>query len=193
MAHIFDEKMMKKLDSPERRKEMPPLETLRRFGLREGEIAADIGCGIGFFSLSAAQIVGPSGRVYAFDISEAMLEELTSRAKKEGILNLEALLSTQYEFPVEDEAVDFCIVANVLHEVDDRERLLGAIGRMLRPGGKLAVIEWKKLNMEQGPPLEVRVSQDELEGLLTACGFEMTNAGEISERFYWFTVMKSLD
>lgn len=190
MAHIFDEKMMKKLDSPERRKEMPPIETLKRLGLREGDIAADIGCGIGFFSLSAGQIVGPSGRVYAFDISEAMLEELASRAKKEGILNLEALLSTQYEFPVEGEAIDFCLISNVLHEVDERKRLLESIKHMLKSGGRLAVIEWKKLKMDQGPPPEVRISQDELESLLGDCGFAVSGKGDISERFYWMSAIK---
>lgn len=190
MAHIFDEKMMKKLDSPERRREMPPLKTLEMLGIREGDTAADIGCGIGFFSLSAAQMVGSEGLVYAFDISAAMLEELTRRAEKESIPNIKALVSTQYEFPIEEGVVDFCIVSNVFHEVDDRKRLLEAVWGMLRPGGRLAVIEWKKLQMEQGPPLDVRISQEELEGLLAECGFEVSGKGDISERFYWTSAVK---
>ena len=75
MTHKFDAKNRHKLDNPKRREMLPPEKTLIRLGLKQGDIVADIGCGIGYFTIPAANIVGDSGKVFAMDISPEMLEE----------------------------------------------------------------------------------------------------------------------
>ncbi len=62
MVHKFNPKDLQKLDNPERRRLLPPEETLERLGLRKNDIIADIGCGIGYFSFAASKIVGTNGK-----------------------------------------------------------------------------------------------------------------------------------
>lgn len=74
MKKTFDVKNMHKLDNPKRRELLPPDQTLRKLGIKEGEIIADIGCGIGYFTLPASKMVGEKGKIYAMDISAEMLQ-----------------------------------------------------------------------------------------------------------------------
>ena len=73
MTHKFNIDNKHKLDSPKWRELLPPSETLKKLELYDGAIAADIGCGIGYFTLPAAELVGSQGRVYALDVSEEIL------------------------------------------------------------------------------------------------------------------------
>ena len=76
MTHKFKVSEKQKLDNPERRAFLPPEETLRKLGLQPGEIMADIGCGIGYFTFPAASIVGPNVKVFALDVAPEMLAEV---------------------------------------------------------------------------------------------------------------------
>ena len=82
MSHKFSAKDKSKLDNPERRKILPPPITLEKLYLQKGDIVADVGCGIGYFNIPAAVIVGEMGKVYAIDISEEMLREVQERVGK---------------------------------------------------------------------------------------------------------------
>ena len=84
MAHKFDIKNMKKLDSPQRRKLMPPKITLLELGLKKGNIVADIGCGIGYFTIPAAEIVSPNP-VFALDSSQEMLDYMMENNTCENV------------------------------------------------------------------------------------------------------------
>ena len=81
MSHKFDAKNKHKLDNETRRKMLPPEQTLLSLGLKEGDIMADIGCGIGYFAVPASKIVGKSGKVFAMDILPEMLEEVHVKIK----------------------------------------------------------------------------------------------------------------
>lgn len=76
MVHKFDVKNRSKLDNAERRSILPSEKTIASFNLSEGDIMADIGCGIGYFTIPTSKIVGESGRIFAMDISPEMLERL---------------------------------------------------------------------------------------------------------------------
>ena len=89
MPHIFNPDDKHKLDTAERRAEMPPEKTLLAAGLRPCDIFLDVGCGTGYFALPAVNIVGPKGRVYATDISPIMLAELRSKMAAAGVFNIE--------------------------------------------------------------------------------------------------------
>lgn len=176
MPHKFNPERMAMLVSPDRHQRQPPERLLRAIGLPVGARVADIGCGPGFYSLPAAQLVGPTGTVYALDLEEAMLHTVRSRAAEQGITNVETLQSEENRFPLADGSVDVALVANVLHECADQGAFLREARRVVVDGGRLAVIEWRKEPMPMGPPLSERMTVEDVRRLLLEAGFPALDA-----------------
>jgi ubiquinone/menaquinone biosynthesis C-methylase UbiE len=111
---------------------------------RPGMAAVDIGCGMGFFTLPLARLVGDGGRVVCVDIQEKMLSSLRRRARRKGVDHIvETRMATEEDLPLDDLAgeMDLAIAAHVLHETPYPRRFLGQCYQVLRPGGRLLVIE----------------------------------------------------
>lgn len=177
------------LESPERYKILPPYNTLKYICLKEDDIMIDIGCGTGYFTLPASQIVGPAGRVIGIDISEEMLKEVRSKIKSTNS-NIELLLSDSIQLPVSDSIGTFALLSNVLHETDDMLVMLKEVHRVLKPGGQLAILEWEKREMPMGPPLEHRLHQDEIISLVTEAGFTMAKLSPAGDYHISCTAIK---
>jgi ubiquinone/menaquinone biosynthesis C-methylase UbiE len=169
---------------------MPPFETLERLGFTKGTNMADIGCGIGYFSVPAADIGGESSKIYAMDISLEMLEEVEKRALEVGMSNIRTVKVDEYDLKLENQSVGFALLSNVLHEVDDKERYITEIHRILSSDGIFAIIEWEKINGESGPPFEHRISFEEVTQLLTKSGYESIVKHNIGHDFYGITAVK---
>ncbi|MDY1591414.1 MAG: class I SAM-dependent methyltransferase [Methanofastidiosum sp.] len=183
MAHKINVKHMYRLDSPERRKMLPPEETLFNAGLTKNDIFIDIGCGIGYFSIPASKIVGPKGKVFALDTSKEMLEELNRRINEDKITNIENIHSTPYNFHLDQDTGTFALISNVLHEVDDKLIFLSETNRVLKTNGKLCIIEWQKKETEKGPPLKYRLSELEVKKLLDQTNFKLLDSYSIADDF----------
>lgn len=190
MTHKFDSSNRCKLDNEKRRQVMPPYKTLENLGLTGGVDVADIGCGIGYFTISAAEIAGPTSKIYALDISAEMLDEAEKRAFEAGISNIRSIMADEYDLKLEDQSVGFAILSNVLHEIEDKKRYINEINRILKSGGKLAIIEWEKVKGESGPPLEHRISSEEAVKLLAENGFGNIVKLSIGKDFYGITATK---
>ncbi len=190
MAHKFDPKHIGRLDNPERRKALPPEEVLRAAGMLPGDTVADIGAGIGYFSFAAAKLAGPGGRIYAIDSSPDMLRELRNRIASSGGSTVVAVQSGEYEIMLPDESVDFAFMCNVLHEVEDKDRFLKAVRAALKPGGRLAVVEWQKKPMEIGPPVGERIDPDEAADLVRRLAFNDVTRVDYSDTYYIVTAKK---
>lgn len=171
MSHLFDPEERHKLDSAERRAEMPPDETLVKAGIKPGDIVLDLGCGMGYFSFPAARMIGPKGMVHAVDVSGVMLAEVRSRAASSGIFNLRTHQAPHGQLTLPDAPFTFCLISDTLHEVEDKPLFLSAVAAALRPGARLAVIEWAKKETKGGPPLKDRLGEDEIQVLLKKAGF----------------------
>ncbi|HWQ30427.1 MAG TPA: class I SAM-dependent methyltransferase [Negativicutes bacterium] len=190
MAHKFNPSHKEKLDNPKRREALPPYDTLKRLRLSEGDIIADIGCGIGYFTLSAAELSGPGGKVYALDISDEMLDETKKAAMEKGFTNIELVRNTEYDLVIGGESVTYCFISLVLHEVDDLKRYVEEIGRILRCGGRLAIIEWQKIVSDFGPPVDHRLDRVELIDLLESKGYLMEEQLELGVDYYAIVAVK---
>lgn len=171
MPHKFDPEHLERLTDPERVQWQDPVAILRTFGLQSGMSMADVGCGPGFFSLPAANLVGNAGRVYAIDMEEAMLWALQERLLQKGVRRVLPVLSRESLIPLPSDSVDLALLVNVLHELDGGATLR-EVRRLIRGDGRFGVVDWKKEPMEHGPPLEHRVSADEAETFLAKNGFE---------------------
>lgn len=165
--HKFNPKSIAKLDNPDRRQNMPPLETLRKFKIGDYGTFLDVGCGTGYFSSTAAEIM-KDGNVIGIDILDEMIEVATARSQ--GFKNLAYRKSEEYSFPISEKSVEYVFVSNVLHEIEDKSRYLGEIKRVLKSKGFLCIIEWDKKPMEMGPPMDERISVEELMELASTEG-----------------------
>ncbi len=183
MTHRFDPKNMQRLDNPERRELLPPSRVLADIGLTPGQAFLDIGAGIGYFLFPALEIVGQGGRVVATDVSAEMLEELRRRAGTASP-NIDFLHCESNALPLPDGSIDTALIAFVLHEIDDRAGQLAEVGRVLRKGGRLAVIEWKMKEPPPGPPPAERIAPDETAGLCEKAGLAPVRREEVNAHHY---------
>ncbi len=172
-GHKFDPAHRAYLDSEERRSYLDPDAILGAFGLGPGFILADVGAGTGFFSLPASKRVGPSGRIYALDVEDAMLEDLRAKVRDQALSNIRILRSQEDRIPLPNMSVDVAFLACVLHELDG-PGTLRECRRILKSGGQLAVVDWKKIDQDIGPPIEHRLSEGEARAFLLRGGFTPT-------------------
>ena len=184
MAHTFDVKSFAKLDSPERRSLLPPEKILQQFNLSPGDVVADIGCGIGYFSLPASVIVGSSGKILAMDISAEMLHQVKKRALHSDTNNIETIQIDGENFIMADGSADVVLAFFVLHEASDASHFLAEAGRILKPGGTLALIDWEKRETRLGPPLAHRIARTDACDLLTQAGFVTRSVFDNEADFY---------
>lgn len=189
MAHKFNPDNKKKLDNEWRRENLPPVETLGKLGLQASDRVADIGCGIGYFTIPAAQIIGEN-KIYALDTSPEMLEEVKGRSKELAIDNVETVKTEELDLLIPDEAVTFALLVNVIHEVVDKNQFLEEISRIIKPGGKLAIIDWEKAQTPMGPPIDHRIAKEDLVGMLEEIGFNCQKIQSFTENFYGLVMVK---
>jgi ubiquinone/menaquinone biosynthesis C-methylase UbiE len=115
-----------------------PREDLSQVGLTAGQTVLDYGCGVGTYTIPAAQIVSPQGVVYALDKHPLAIEMVAKRAAQEKLVNVETIYS-DLATGLAGETVDVVLLYDVLHAVPDQLALLRELGRVLKPGGILSV------------------------------------------------------
>jgi ubiquinone/menaquinone biosynthesis C-methylase UbiE len=131
------------LASPMRRWRENPDELLAPL-VEPGMTVVDIGCAMGFFSLPAARLVGPEGRVVCVDVQRRMLSSLAGRARRKGFSDVvETRLSTQADLGLGDleGKADLALAIHVVHETAYPSRWFRQVSQILRPGGRLVVTE----------------------------------------------------
>ena len=190
MTHKFDPLNINRLDNEWRRQNIPPISTLEKLSLSSTDIVADIGCGIGYFTIPAARMVESENKVYALDTSDIMLEEVKKRMSAAGVLNIIAIKTSEYDLKLPNESVTFALIVNVLHEIEDKVQFITEVRRILKPEGKIAIIEWEKENMEMGPPKEDRIGKDETAALLRSFGMIAGGTIQLANVFYGLVAVK---
>jgi ubiquinone/menaquinone biosynthesis C-methylase UbiE len=116
----------------------PPARILREAGIREGLTVLDFGCGPGGFSLAAARLVGPQGRVYALDHHPLAARSVRKSAGRRGLGNIRSVFGTGLA-DLPGESVDLTLVYDVLHDLPEPGPVLSGLHRVLKPGGVLSV------------------------------------------------------
>ena len=152
---------------------LDPAELLQAVPAELGNVVADFGCGNGYYSVSAAQIVGSKGQVFALDIMEDALSQTASLAKTMGLSNISTRLCDLEKSggaPINDTSCDLVIISSLLHQVEKKDIMLKEAYRVLKTGGKLLVVEWKP-DANLGPAVSSRIAKNETAELLEKHGF----------------------
>ncbi|MCU0800099.1 MAG: class I SAM-dependent methyltransferase [Candidatus Thermoplasmatota archaeon] len=170
---------------------------LLKAGLCKGHIMIDAGCGDGHISLAASGIVGKDGYVHALDVHGPSIVMLDSFVKEKGLTNIRpALMDITMGLPFPNADVDMVMMSNVLHGLVHNEEetlFLREVKRVLRPGGKFAVIEFRKEETDFGPPLDIRLSMEDIKALLTGLGLEKSSNMDISPSHYMAVFIKDVE
>ena len=148
--HKFDPRKREILDDPKRFFFENPDKIISEAGVKTGYIVADIGCGTGFFTIPLARYVGESGKVYALDTSPPMIRELRKRVK--NLKQVKPILSGENKFLLKESILDFALLVNMIHELENWRLFLKEVWRVLKPGGRICVVDYKKKKMDFGPP-----------------------------------------
>ncbi|MBE9503628.1 MAG: class I SAM-dependent methyltransferase [Proteobacteria bacterium] len=184
MTHKFDPANKEKLDNDERRAFYDLPQLLKYFSFSRGMVIADVGCGTGYFTFPLATITGNTGKVFALDISEEMLETVKDKVKRWNTDNVIPLLSQESAFPIEDNAVDFIMLSHLVHELESPLTFFSEVERVLKKGGSIGIVDWDSVDSPVGPPLKERISRDEMKGLLEKSGYAIDKDKQLGKYHY---------
>ncbi len=132
------------LERPEREQEEGLSLLIESLQLAPGMVVADIGAGSGVISTKLAEQIGPTGTVLAVDIQQEMLDALATKCKKRGIENIVPILGETKSPRLKPGTVDLVVMVDVYHEFDFPYEMLRGIAASLKPGGRVAFVEYRK-------------------------------------------------
>ncbi len=160
-------------DDPSRDAWQKPAEVVAALGLHPGMTVADLGAGTGYFSRHLSAAVGPEGTVLAADTEPNMVARLRERAEAERTVNVVPILASADNPRLPAHATDLVLIVDTFHHIDDRLTYLRGLRRCLRPGGRVAVIDWQKRALPVGPPLEHKLAREQVVEEMKAAGYAL--------------------
>ncbi len=164
------EKWARIFDDPQRDAWQKPHEVIQALALKPDAVVADIGSGTGYFSARFAHMV-PKGRVYGVDTEPDMVKYLAARAKREGLNNITAVAGTSDD-PRLPEKADLILMVDVFHHIENREQYFRRLRESLKPGGRVAIIDFRK-DSPDGPPKSARIAPDRVKTELKGAGYAL--------------------
>ena len=142
-APVMDARGADWLTRAERESEERPEEVLDALKIRPGDVVADVGAGVGYFSLRLARRVGKAGRVLATDIQQAMLDRLKDVRDAEKLDNIELILGTETDPKLPVNSIDLVLMVDVYHEFSRPAEMMEKIRAALKPAGRLVLVEYR--------------------------------------------------
>ena len=175
MQHAFDDpdRYAKQFDDPARDAWQMPDRVVAALGLKAGQSVADIGAGTGYFSTRLAKSAA-APTVYAVDIESKMVEYLKGRAAKEGLENVTAVKAGA-DSPNLPAPVDTILVVDTYHHIANRVEYFRKLRASLKPGGQLAIIDFRK-DAPEGPPVEFRFTAEQISAELGKAGYRLATS-----------------
>jgi ubiquinone/menaquinone biosynthesis C-methylase UbiE len=173
-AHVFDD--------PERDTWQKPHAVIQALALKPDAVVADLGAGTGYFAARLANML-PNGTVYAVDVEPEMVKYLGERAKREGLKNLKPVVASadNARLPVK---VDLILLVDVYHHIENRDGYFRRLAASLKPGGRVAVIDFR-LDSPEGPPREARIPPEKVKAELAGAGYVLASEHDFLPRQYF--------
>jgi predicted methyltransferase len=160
-------------DDPARDKWQKPKELVASLAIPRGGVVADLGAGTGYFSRYLSAAVGPDGTVLAVETEANLVVHLRERAVREKTRNVVPILASPNDPRLPAGLVDLILVVDTYHHIDDRRTYARALRRYLRPGGRVAVVDWQKRELPVGPDMGHKLAREQVLDEMQASGFTL--------------------
>ncbi|HYC83535.1 MAG TPA: methyltransferase domain-containing protein [Candidatus Paceibacterota bacterium] len=170
-----------------------PQANLAILQLEPGMHVADFGCGTGAYALLAADLVGPHGVVYTVDVQKELLEALKAEAVRRGIKNVEVVwgdIERTHGTKLADGLVDAVIFSNVLFQTSAKYQAVSEARRILKPGGKVLVIDWSDSFGGLGPHPDHVSKEEDVEAVFVEAGFSKRKRFDAGDHHFGFLFIK---
>ena len=157
-----------------------PLKNLKAFELKENDVVADLGAGTGFYSI-AAGMIATRGKIYAIELQKDFLDTIKNKIKEAHLENIEIIWGNVEKIggtKIGDKVVDVVIASNILFQVEDKENFILEVKRILKPKGRVLLIDWSESSIMSGTNI---VSKDKARIMFEKNGFILEreiNAGD---------------
>lgn len=160
------------LENPDRLAALQVNRVVETLGLRAGMRVADLGAGTGVFTIPIAKAVGSSGKVYAIDVDPGLLTIIRDKAKADGLGNIEPIVAGPTD-PRVPEPVDLLFICDTMHHLPEQGSYVRQFARLLRPGGRVAVIDFAEGKWPEGHE-NFMITPEQVDGWMQAAGFRRT-------------------
>jgi arsenite methyltransferase len=161
------------LEDPKRDAYQKPHEVVTALNLQDGDVVADIGAGSGYFSFRLVNHVGGKGRVYAVDINPDMIRYMNRRIRDLGLKNLITILSDPDDPLLTKASVDVIFLCEVWHHIENQTQYLARLRQILKPSGRVVMIDFHKRELPVGPPVEMKIAREDVLGQMQPNGFRL--------------------
>ena len=158
-------------DEPDRDSWQKPDEVIRALSLPPNARVADLGAGTGYFTVRLARAL-PAGKVYGVDVEPDMVRYLEERARKDSLPNVTGVLAAPDD-PKLPEPVDLVLVVDTYHHIDDRPAYFARLRRKLLPGGRVAVVDFRR-GQPMGPPDQHKIPPEQLKQEMREAGYAVS-------------------
>lgn len=160
-------------ESEDRAKWQKPDEVVKALDLKPGRNVADIGAGTGYFTRRFAAAVAPDGKAVGLDVEPGMVEYMNADAKKRGLGNYSARVVKPDDPGLAPASMDVVFFCDALHHIDDRVAYLRRLRTALKPGGRVADVDFKEGNLPVGPPPQHKLARAKVIDEFTHAGYRL--------------------
>jgi ubiquinone/menaquinone biosynthesis C-methylase UbiE len=167
-----------------------PVKNLKSLGLKDDDIVADLGAGTGFYSIAAGEIVG-RGKVYAVELQKDFLTTIKNRVADAHLKNVEIIWGNVEKIggtKIADGVVDAVIASNIIFQLEDKEKFIEEIKRILKPKGRVLLIDWSLLSIMGKTAI---IPKDKAQSLFEKKGFILQRDIDAGEHHYGMILIKS--
>ncbi len=166
------DEIAKFLMSDARKNGQNPEIILKSLSVKKGMTLADLGCGPGFFTIPLAELTGETGLVYAVDSDPTMLHYLRENIFRSNFGHIIKIISGDVSHTdIPAKSVEIAFFANMLHDIEDRKAFFEEVKRICKPTADVVDVDWKKTQTERGPPLNIRLNEEDATHILIENGF----------------------
>ncbi len=153
-----------------------PIKNVEQAGIEPGMEIADLGSGSGHYTIAIAKALASTGKVYAIDINKDLLTKLKNNAVKENVFNIEIIwgdIDKVGGTKLRDYSVGMVFACNIMFQLENKDDFIKEIKRILKPGGRVLIIDWEDSFGGIGPKKEQVVTKNFVSDAFLKAGFHL--------------------